>query len=297
QPLAGRLGKHPERQPRAPLEQRREQLAQPGQAARVADAEDDPQDHLEGDRRHPGPQLERLAQGPGLDLGGGDGGDLAREALHRGAVERGGEEAALAQPSLAVEAEQRVLSHERGEEVPPDRPRAADVAVGLEDAARELGRGDVHEPRRGDEPDPEDRAEAAPAALEEGGRIAEVERRLGGAGQARRGRQRKRDACGIGDGHSGLAALLAFYTIVLYDRISSWRRRQPTCPRPGAGPAPMAGTASVCSRRPCGASGRRATPERPRATSWPPRARTSPRSATTSAARSGCSTRRSPKAS
>src|SRR5262249_44404796 len=142
------------------------------------DAEDDLEDHLQGDRRRPRAQGERLRGRPAVDLGGGDRRDSLAVALDHAPVERRTDELAVAQPLLSLEAEERGGADERLHHLPANLAGATDGAVGREHSPRELRLADVDEPRVAEDPGAEDRPEAGPAALKEGERIADELDRL-----------------------------------------------------------------------------------------------------------------------
>lgn len=74
-------------------------------------------------------------------------------------------------PGLALQAEHRLGSDERLEEVLPRGAGLTDVAVGAEDSVRERRRRDVRDVRHPDEPRSEDRTEPVSVASEERDRI------------------------------------------------------------------------------------------------------------------------------
>jgi hypothetical protein len=178
QPFPDRGRKHPDEERPPGLDQRRQKSAELVQPPGVADAEHQPQDHLQRDRLHPRAQGEGLAERPVLDLGGGDARHLVAEGGHRPPVEGGRQELSLTEPLLALQAQHRVGADQRLEELAADVARVADVPVAGEDLPRQLRLRHVHELVEAHEADPEDLAVARSAALQETDRIAEDHRRL-----------------------------------------------------------------------------------------------------------------------
>ena len=144
----------------------REQRAQPIEARAAAQAEHRLQDDLEREALQPGMQGNGLVARPGGDLGLGQLGHHAREALHALTVERGQKQLALLQVRSLVEQDHRVASDDRLEDA---RPLAGvqHVRRGLEHLLDLVGVREHHERRRPDEPNREAWAVPVAAALEE----------------------------------------------------------------------------------------------------------------------------------
>ena len=142
------------------------------QALLLADAEDGPQDHLERDRLHAGPQRERLTDRPPLDLAGRDLRDQVAVALHRLAVEGRQQQLALAHVVLAVERQQRELAEHRLERPRVRGARVERRRVSGEDLLHERRIGEVDHPPEAGEREAEHVAVAPAVALQEPDRVA-----------------------------------------------------------------------------------------------------------------------------
>jgi hypothetical protein len=111
------------------IEQPRQHPPEALQPVGLGDAEDERENHLERDPLHPGPQLERLTERPALDLARRDRRDLSGVAVDVIAMERRTQELPVSQPRLVFRHQQRVLAHERREEVVAALARSSHRAV------------------------------------------------------------------------------------------------------------------------------------------------------------------------
>ena len=134
----------------------------------LLDAEDGPQDHVEGQRLHRPHERERLVDGPGVDLAVGR---LPHDRLvrpHALAVEGRQEQAALPEVLGAVQQEHGPLSQHRAEQL-VRLARAELVRVAPEDLLDQLGIEDDHEAGVEERPERDDVSVAAPARVHEAG--------------------------------------------------------------------------------------------------------------------------------
>jgi hypothetical protein len=148
------------------IEHALESVPQAVEALALLEAEDGPNDHVEGYGLHAGPDREGLPSRPALELPLGGLDDQLAVGLHPLAVEGGEHQLAMAHVRMLVEQKHGVRAHQRLEQHPP-LAGVHQLGARLVDLLDQLGVGDEDHRPVDAEADREDVAVALPALAHE----------------------------------------------------------------------------------------------------------------------------------